>query len=192
MDYINIILIIILLTLLLIQIHKQWVVYVNSINVKSKIDGKYYLVRNTINRQESADMLALIGIRISKLLNHLKDEKSNKNVDLLLKRYNRDSLMENVELDNTTYTTNKGQEIAVCLATRDQGNEKVYDINKLMFVIIHELSHIGCESQGHNAEFRVFFIYLLRKAMDIKIYNYEDYSKQPVEYCSITINSTPV
>ncbi len=159
--------------------------------IQSSIDNSFYRVRNTKNKQQSADMLAKINKKISILLKNLEGNTS-KNVELLLKRYKSDSLMENIELDNTTYTLNKGEKIAVCLSTRTPLNEKVYDINKLMFVIIHELAHVGCESKGHNAEFRKFFIFLLKKSIELKIYEYKDYSKFPEEYCDITINSTPV
>lgn len=186
------ILLVCLLFLLGKYIFKQWVIYINSIRVKSDIDNKYYIVRNNKNKQESADTLALINSKIIKLIDHLKNENpKTKNVSLLLSRYNGDSLMENIELDNTTYTINKGTEIAVCLSTRDT-HENLYDINKLMFVIIHELAHVGSESYGHNNEFRLFFIFLLKKSIEIGIYKYEDYSKQPAEYCGITINTTPI
>lgn len=191
MEIDNVIYVILTVSVILIStryIIKKW----NSISVKSNIDNQYYIVRNNKNKQESADTLALINMKVMKLINHLKEtEKNNRNVDLLISRYTRHSLMENIELDNTTYTINKGTEISVCLSTRDT-HEKIYDINKLMFVIIHELAHVGSKSYGHNAEFRVFFIYLLKKSIEIGIYKYEDYSNQPAEYCGITINTTPI
>jgi hypothetical protein len=166
--------------------------YLNSTKVRSSIDNRIYTVRNDKNSQQSADLLAEINTRVLTLIKHL-DTQENKTVNtkLLVSRYNPDSLMENITQEHTTYTVNKGNEISVCLSTRDS-NQHLYDINRLMFVIIHELAHIGSESYGHGKEFVLFFMYLLRKSVELKIYTYHDYSKSPVEYCGININTTPI
>lgn len=192
MRYIEISLYTAIVVIILFFIYKQVRLYVNSVRIKSTIDGKYYTVRDTSNKQQTADTLAIINSRVSKLLLHLnRSHPGDKNVRLLIERYNPSNIMENIELDNTTYTVNKGREVSVCIATRNS-DEKIYDINKLMFVIIHELAHIGAESIGHNDEFRRFFSYLLRQSMAIGIYEYQDYSKKPEEYCGTMISATPV
>lgn len=189
---INYILIIIFICILCRYFFYKLSFYINSTTIKSNIDNNYYIVRNNKNKQKSADTLALININILKLIEHLKNEPNQtRNIKLLMSRYNSSSLMENINLENTTYTIDKGAEISVCLSSRDS-SENIYDINELMFVIIHELAHVGCESYGHNAEFRVFFIYLLKKSMEINIYTYKDYFNKPIEYCGLTINATPV
>lgn len=166
--------------------------YINSISIKSKIDNRYYTVRNTKNAQESADLLAQINKNIIVLIEHLKTiDKPSKNVELLIERYSPDSLVENIALTDTTYTVNKGSQIAVCISSRD-ANDKLYDINKIMFVMIHELAHVGCEGYGHGKEFVMFFIYLLRKSVELKIYEYHDYKEDPQEYCGMTISTTPI
>lgn len=163
-----------------------------SATVKSMVDGNYYVVRNNKNKQKSADLLATINKKIKKLLSELhKYKNDNENVRLLLSRYDSKSLMENVVLDNTTYTVNKGHKLAVCLSTRDE-NEHLYDINNLIFVIIHELAHIGSKSYGHNEEFKQFFTFLLKKAIETGMYKYRNYSKNPVEYCGMEITSSPI
>lgn len=166
--------------------------YLNSTRVRSSIDNRIYTVRNDKNSQASADLLAEINKRVLILINHL-DNQENKtiNTKLLVSRYDPESLMENVSQEHTTYTVNKGNEISVCLSTRDN-DQHLYDINRLMFVIIHELAHIGSESYGHGKEFVLLFIYLLKKSVELKIYEYHDYSKSPVEYCGININTTPI
>lgn len=166
--------------------------YIKSTRVKSSIDNRIYTVRNDKNSQQSADLLAEINKRVILLIKHL-DTQENKTINskLLVSRYDPDSLMENINQEHTTYTVNKGNEISVCLSTRDE-DQHLYDINRLMFVIIHELAHIGSESYGHNKEFVLLFMYLLKKSVDLKIYEYQDYSKSPVEYCGININTTPI
>lgn len=194
-----IIYIFITLTIILLFIYKKWLFYTNSISVKSKVDNKYYIVRDTNYKQHTADTLAIINLNVKKLFNILQNElnknnKYNENIFLLIKRYNPNNIMENIDLQNTTYTVNKGKEVSVCLATRHEvnGDNKIYDINVLMFVVIHELSHIGCKSHGHNQEFKDFFVFLLKKSIESGIYKYQNYSKQPVEYCGMMINTTPI
>jgi len=189
---INIILIIFIILIFLKIFQDKIFYYINSTKVLSKVDNKYYIVRNVKHKQKSADTLAHINLRVEKLLNHLKTQKTHiENIQLLLERYDRNNLVENINLDNTTYIINKGSKLAVCLTTRDY-KEDIYDINSLMFVIIHELSHIGSKSYGHNKEFKDFFTFLLNRSIHLGIYKYVDYSVNPQEYCGIEINSSPL
>jgi hypothetical protein len=45
-------------------------------------------------------------------------------------------------------------------------------------------------SYGHNAEFKKNFSWLLKEAMRIGIWNYENYGINEQEYCGIIINRT--
>ena len=47
------------------------------------------------------------------------------------------------------------------------------------------------EEVGHTKKFWDNMAYLLEKGEQIGIYVPEDYSKQPVDYCGMEINSTP-
>ncbi|HEY9703575.1 MAG TPA: hypothetical protein V6C58_14095 [Allocoleopsis sp.] len=161
--------------------------------VVSDIDNRVYLVKNGKNKKLSANTLATINNNVLLLLNSLKKE-SNEKVKNLLNRYNPDNLIENIDSTGTSYVLNKGEEIGVCLSTKDS-KEEIYDTNTLMFVVIHELAHIGCDSYGknsHDKEYIEFFSFLLKKAIQVGIYTYQDYSMKPVEYCGIIINKTPV
>ncbi len=161
--------------------------------VLSSVDNKYYYVKEDMNissMKVKADTLAKVNKNITKLIDHLSQLKNtpfDKNIILLKDRYTLGSLYENIYPDahNTTYTINKGEQIAVCL-------ENSRNFNDLNFVLIHELSHIGCESYGHNEEFKKFFSFLLEKSIEIGIYTYQDYSKNPSDYCGMIINNTPV
>ena len=191
----NYFILVIIIIIIIYIIYKIYYNYIFTINVKSTIDSKYYRVKNTINKQQSADTFAIINGRIEKLINNLQNDSSifDKNIMLLTKRYNPDNLIENIDNHSTSYTLNKGSEVAICISSKnDTKNNEIHEINRLMFVVIHELSHIGCESQGHNKEFVDFFIYLLKKSIEYKIYKYENYTTNPVEYCGITINNTPI
>lgn len=160
--------------------------------VKSNVDSKMYLVKKSKNSQESADSLALINFNVKLLLTNMKETPEfQKNIRLLKGRYREGSLMENAYNSGTSFTVNKGERMEMCVATRDS-TEKVYDLNLLMFVTIHELSHVGCEEIGHGKEFQAFFKYLLGQAVKYGIYKHTDYAKKPVEYCGLMITGGPV
>jgi hypothetical protein len=168
--------------------------YLLSTRVRSRIDNRYYTVRNTPKKQEAADTLAIINFKIIQLIHSLSKHGNleyKENITLLNKRYNPDSLSENISQSDTSFTLNKGKSIHFCLATRDD-HYNIYDKNVMLFVAIHELAHIGCHSIGHTPEFNKFFKYILSHAVDIGIYKYQDYFQQNEEYCGININSTPL
>lgn len=167
--------------------------FFKGIRVTSKIDNRSYLVRN-INpeyNQKVADTLATVNLRVLKLINYLKTKSNGTfqiNVDLLASRYNPDTIMENILAVDTSFTINKGERMEVCVDNREI-EPKIEDINTLMYCILHELSHMASITYGHNLEFQKNFAFLVRKAIEIKIYHYVDYSKTPVMYCGMKINN---
>ena len=88
------------------------------------------------------------------------------------------------------YSVNKGEELSICI--REKDTEKFLDMNIVIFVAIHELSHIMSKSTGHTDEFWDNMKYLLEEGNKVGIYNPVDYSKNPVNYCGMEINSTPL
>jgi len=65
-----------------------------------------------------------------------------------------------------SYTINK-KRIYLCLKQQDD----YYDFNMLIYVAIHELSHVLCDEIGHTPKFFSIFHNLLMKANDIGIYD---------------------
>ena len=61
-----------------------------------------------------------------------------------------------------------------------------------MFVVIHELAHLGSVSYGHNGEFMETFKFLLNAAMKYGLYEKIDFYTQNTEYCGMQIKTTPV
>jgi hypothetical protein len=91
----------------------------------------------------------------------------------------------------TAYSENKGKKIAFCLNKEKHNNNNLIDENTLMFVAIHEMSHIATESIGHNKEFWDNFKFLLNEAKEAGVYEVVDYSKNNQEYCGMTITDNP-
>ena len=181
-------------------IAKQSSHFSQGVYVKSTIDNHVYYVRNNETKQQSANILATLNQRVVILLNDLKTTNGippnmQNAASRIVRLYNPKSLSENVfrQENHTSYTLNKGQEVALCL--RDGKDTRFEPINKLMFVLLHEISHVGAESSSegkHNREFWNIFSFIYQRAINLKIYSFEDYNASPQEYCGVDISRTPV
>ena len=183
--------------------------YNENIYVVSDIDNNSYLIRRGRNKsniflKNSANMLAEINKRVLLLINRL-EEKAQKAQDKnkyyfvkhLKKNYNASKLSEAAyDPKYTTYTVNK-DEMHICLRTRDI-NEKLYDVNLLMYVILHELAHMcnydenGNPIHGHGNEFKHIFYVLVTEAIDMNLYIHRNYKESPAEYCGIMLTTSIV
>lgn len=178
--------------------------YNESLYIESDIDNMSYLIRRGHIKsngylKESANALGEINSRIVKLIDHLENKYGtdiNKSyyIDKLKSNYNYNILSE-AAIDNryTTYTIDK-KDMHICLRTRDQ-NEKLYNTNLLMYVVLHELAHLcnynrlGQAIEGHGNEFKEIFKILVSEAINIGIYTYDNYAESPQEYCGIFITT---
>lgn len=172
--------------------------------VESDVDNREYIIRNGSKSErylkDSANTLAEINKRVSQLIEYLdakyKDDPSANYIIKILKRNYSPSILSEAAIDKryTTYTVDK-QDMHICLRTRDQA-EKMYDIDLLMYVVLHELAHM-CNYdrnenpiQGHGQEFKQIFKMLVIEAIKIGVYKYTDYTIDPKSYCGIVINSS--
>lgn len=160
--------------------------------IVSDVDGKKYCVRERAQLEEAADLLAMTTEKCTMLVNHLKEtEPNNEITKRLVEGYNPKTIQETLPTsEHTAYSENKGEKIAFCLNTRKGGN-KLIDENTLMFVALHELSHVGTISIGHTPDFWRNFKWILGKAIELKIYTPVDYKKKPKGYCGMTISDNP-
>jgi len=158
----------------------------------SDIDGKKYCVRERQKLELAADRLATTNDKMQKLVDFCYEKyPKRENIKRLKEGYNPKKIMETLPTSEyTAYSQNKGEKIAFCLNTEKDGN-KLIDPNTLMFVAIHELSHIATKSIGHKDEFWQNFKFLLGEAKKIGVYNPEDYKKNPRRYCGTNINDNP-
>ena len=65
------------------------------------------------------------------------------------------------------------------------------DEHTLMFVAIHELSHIATKSVGHKQEFWDNFKFLLENAKECGVHSPVDYKNKPTQYCGMDIKDNP-
>lgn len=168
----------------------------NLVLMESNNSGKKFLVFNDKKKKISARLLADLITNMYKLKNHLvsnidKFPEFRDSIELLNKNFTeaRTRIYENPPTsDYTSYSVNKGEELAFCLRSKKNGNH--HNINLLMYVALHELAHVGCHEIGHTDLFKEIFAFYTKEAIKIGIYKYEDYDTNPVEYCGMVLSSS--
>ena len=161
--------------------------------VKSTINNKKYLVQNKKDKKQAADLLATISEKLNKLVAYLVNKhQDNQDVARLNARFNANHITESSYKNKyTSYSINKGEKIVFCLRSRDE-QEKLIDINTIMFVALHEITHIMTKSIGHTEEFWRNFKFILQESVELGIYKRDEYSKNPKKYCGIMITHSPL
>jgi len=164
----------------------------NMDSVKSTIDNREYKVRKLDDRQKAADKLATISKRLHDLVEHVyKNYKTREGVNQLKTNFKSNNIIENTPGGKyTAYSVNKGEQLALCL--RDINTNEFIDLNLIIFVSIHELSHVMTDEIGHTPKFWDNMKFLLKEASNIGIYTIENYDINPKMYCGMEINSTPL
>ena len=159
----------------------------------SDVNGNTYCVRDRHKLELAADRLAHVNNNLNKLVNHLAAKyPDKKNVQRLINGYNPKKIYETLPTSEfTAYSENKGEKLAFCLDTEKNSKGRLIDINTLMYVALHEVSHIATKSIGHNDEFWNNFKFMITEAKEINIYNPVDYKKEPARYCGMNISDNP-
>jgi hypothetical protein len=163
-------------------------------HVESTVDKQRYLVRNLPDKQDAADRLARTRGKMIRLMRDLKQSHPDKafvqqmarNFDAAPERFSEST----PDASYTSYSVNKGEKVYMCLRQRNE-KEELVDENIITFVALHELSHIGTSEIGHTPQFWNNFGWLLKRAEEMEIYQYTDFSAHPVEYCGIHITDQP-
>lgn len=155
-------------------------------------DGNRYCVREREKIDEAANLLANVTNKCKQLVKYMNDTHPNDTrVKKLVAGFNPKTISETLPTSKlTAYSENKGEKIAFCLNTTKEGDTLI-DPNTLMFVAIHELSHIMTTSIGHKQDFWQNFKFLLENSKESNIYIPVDYKKKSTEYCGLTINDNP-
>ena len=166
--------------------------YFNLKCIISNVDGRKYCVREREKMEQASDLLAKTTQNMTKLVKYLKEKYPNRsNVKRLVENYNPRTIKETLPTSEyTAYSENKGEKIAFCLNTT-KNNNKLIDLNTLIYVALHEMAHVASESIGHNDEFWNNFKFLLNEAVEINIYKPIDYKTESVSYCGMELTDNP-
>jgi hypothetical protein len=168
----------------------------DSFNLKcivSTVDGNKYCVRERAKEQAAADLLASVTSKCKKLVDYMNQKHPDDDrVKRLVSGFNPQKVMETLPNSvHTAYSENKGEKVAFCLNRSKNNNDNLIDMPTLMFVAIHELSHIMTESIGHKSDFWANFKFLLENAKAAGIHDPVDYKSKPAEYCGMAIKDNP-
>lgn len=172
--------------------------YGKVIYVESYYDGNKYLVQNSINKDESAVLLSKLIERIKFVRDYLKENiekytEFKEYINLLSYNFSdfRTQIYEGDGENNlTSYSVNKGEELVFCLHSKS--TRKLHDINLLMYVALHEISHMACPEIGHTKLFKRIFNFLTSVAIELKVYQKIDFSQNPQEYCGMRLTTSIV
>jgi hypothetical protein len=184
-------LIIIIVTIIGIYYIYNYYTNIGLMKVRSKIDDKEYTVQIKDDSLEAANLIAKIREKLVVLMEHLEKSFSlnDERVRLLKKNFRPDRLKEGVDTPGyTSYSINKGEQIVLCL----RSNDKLVDLNTMLFVVLHEFAHLSTESIGHTEEFWDNFRWILEESINIGIYTKQEFKVKNVEYCGMTITSSPL
>ena len=163
------------------------------VDVKSRVDGRSYKVRDLPDKEDAADLLAKLRIRLEKMMDFLVASYPAKpQVQRLKSNFKPDPnrIFESTpEAEHTSYSVNKGESVYFCLRQRE--NDKLVNENIMMFVALHEMSHMITQDIGHTPEFWNNFGWLLKEAESQKLYTHEDFKAHPTTYCGVKITDAP-
>jgi hypothetical protein len=162
--------------------------------VISKVDGNTYCVRDREKVDAAADLLAKTTDKCKQLVQYMQKTHPDNPITIrLAKGFNPQRVVETLPTSEfTAYSENKGEKIAFCLNPKKKGNvDELIDEHTLMFVAIHELSHVGTKSIGHKTEFWENFKFLLENAKAAGIHEPINYKEKPAKYCSMDIRDNP-
>jgi predicted metal-dependent hydrolase len=165
----------------------------NSSLVKFDVDGNIILVRDTPDKEQSSKLLNELITRMYYLKKDVVDNK-NEFPEYIeyINQFNENFTKSRTKIyetslnsEYTSYSINKGEELVFCLRSKTTG--QLHNINLLMYVAVHELAHTACPETGHTPLFNKIFKFLLERAIEIKLYYYEDYASNPIEYCGMKL-----
>ena len=170
----------------------------NMTFIKADIDNNYYLVRDLYDKYIAANLLAQIKKNISFFIDVLYENRNEKYKEYkeYIERLKNNIIITNIfenanNNSDTSFSINKGEDLVICLRSRENHKYNQFeDMNIVMYVILHELSHIACPEYGHGDLFKKIFAFFTQTAIDLKLYSYVDYSKNPVVYCGLPITDS--
>lgn len=178
----------VIIAIIFIKLHKKDAVYV-------KVNDDSYLVQDTESKIKSAKILATIKQNIDTLTEHMYEHKDGKYkeykpyIDQLANRIRYTKISEaSPDSGYTSYSVNKGEEIVFCL--RSKKNNSYHDLNILMYVVLHEISHVACPEYGHTQLFKDIFAFFAKVAVEQSLYTKIDFKSTPTEYCGLTITES--
>lgn len=168
----------------------------NYMKVKPCDTCETFKVNRSFGDAKTAAMkMQEINDRVRKLIDYMRKKyatntKLLRGLDNINNRFSSSRFYENspYNITNTTAYTDNKDTLYVCLRNKDG---IIYDMSTLMFVTLHEITHMMIDSWGHGDEFWPTFKFLLLNARDAGVYDPIDYSKYNINYCGLVLTNNP-
>lgn len=176
--------------------------------VKSDVDNNIYMVRNQKDKIKAANFLAKLRANIYAITDYLMKKISDKKTMnlpiyqefkpyiLQLKEKIQNVVVRESSTNSvyTSYTVNKGEQIIFCIRSKSitsviQTNN-IHDFNLVMYVLLHEISHVACPEYDHTPLFKKIFRFICEEAIQLGIYQKINFVESPKEYCGMKINDS--
>lgn len=184
-----IIIIFILSVIIIFRLERTEVIY-----KKSSVDENEYLVRELPDDIEAANMLALLRKNMIILTENLFNNKEKykdyaQYIDTLNDKIKKVVINESSPNSSyTSYSINKGEQMVFCL--RSKTNNRIHDLNLLMYVALHEMSHVASPTYGHDDQFKKVFAFVTSRAVELHLYSKINFKSSPAEYCGLIISES--
>jgi hypothetical protein len=182
--------------------------YHEMVYVKSDIDNDTYMVRNKKDKKLAANLLARVKSNIHSVTKYLFDKLNKNPNNRVYKEFKPYIIQLNDRIKNvivkessensvhTSYTVYKGEQIVFCIRskaiTHVLTSNNIHDINLVMYVALHEMSHVACPEYHHTPLFKKIFKFICEEAIEMGIYKKIDFKNYPKEYCGMWINESIV
>lgn len=161
--------------------------------IVSEHNQKKYCIRDRSKLNEASNLLAKTADKLTLFVQKMNQELPNHPITLrLVKNFNPDKIKETLPTSEyTAYSENKGEQLALCLNKNKHNNDDLIDENTLFFVALHELTHIGTSTIGHDDTFWKNFKFILEKAVSFHLYKPVNYKQQSKSYCGMKLTDNP-
>ena len=165
----------------------------NLVCIISDVDKQKYCVRDRKQKTEAVNLLATVVKKLRSFVKYLKKKYPDSElVKTLRYNFNPKKIVETLPTsEHTAYSENKGEKLAFCLNKTKNTHSKLIDENTLMFVALHELTHLATTDIGHTPQYWQNFKFILENAVAFKIYDPVNYKEKPKKYCGMDITDNP-
>lgn len=156
--------------------------------VRSPLTDKLYYVKNLPDKQQAADRLAFMELRVRDFLQRAAAyAPGDPRLANIQRRWNG-TLAETTNDADVAYSIGKDA-VSMCVRREDGSLEAE---NTGMFVLLHEFAHLATDQYGHPPEFWANMKFLLELAEATGVYTYEDFDSTYVSYCGRKLAASPL
>jgi hypothetical protein len=159
----------------------------SKIDVISSVNNKKYAVIKTGDYVAAADMLASLEDKAREFIAAAAEKYPTDKPIARIQKYWTGTISEIPQSDTIAYALEK-RDLFMCV--RDNAGN-VQKLDDLLFVLLHELSHMSNITYGHDVSFWKQFKKTLEMANKLGYLPYTNYDQYSVQVCGKTINSNP-